>query len=95
MCFCVSVKKNPPYEVTEKGYGGFTVEVEVFFRTKVDTRKVQFSYNLFLTMTNNPPCRFSRNEKVLFEEPSPDFRSKLLEGGAVSVKHRLIVCQIL
>jgi len=80
---CVAVVKDPPYQVAETGYGGFTLPVDVYLRNAgAEPEKIRFQYELFLgtggTVTHN------RCEKITFHQPSPLFRERLVAGGAVS-----------
>ncbi|XP_071522514.1 uncharacterized protein [Panulirus ornatus] len=81
------VLKAPPYKVCEKGYGSFTLPIEIYFKTNNsdDTRKAQFEYDLFLQHVNGPPIKYSRKEKLTFLKPSEDFKRKLLLGGGLIV----------
>ncbi|GFX32433.1 hypothetical protein TNCV_2173522 [Trichonephila clavipes] len=75
------LKKEPPYMVTESGYAGFTMPIDVYFRTKEEPRKVKYIYDLYLKVghaVNN-----IRIEKLTFQNPHEDFRKKLLLAGAV------------
>ncbi|GAB6021320.1 myeloid lymphoid or mixed-lineage leukemia (trithorax, ) [Chamberlinius hualienensis] len=75
------VVKEPPFEVSESGYGGFNMQIEVFFKQKEEPRKVLFDYDLFLK-TNEPVNHF-RCEKLTFHNPTEEFRKKLIKGGGV------------
>ncbi|KAK3860375.1 hypothetical protein Pcinc_033572 [Petrolisthes cinctipes] len=81
------VLKSPPYRVCEKGYGSFTLPVEIYFRTTNpnDTRKTQIEYDLFLQNINCPPINNKRIEKFTFLKPSEEFKRLLLQGGGVSI----------
>ncbi|KAK7087021.1 Protein ENL, partial [Halocaridina rubra] len=80
------ILKVPPYRVNEKGYGGFTMPIEITFKTNhpEDTRKTCFEYDLYLQHVDNPPINNMRKEKLTFLKPSEDFRKKLLQGGGVT-----------
>ena len=73
--------KEPPYQVTETGYAGFVLPIEVVFRNQ-EPRSVRFDYDLFLQSTG-PPINHVRLEKLTFQKPSEDFKKKLLKGGGV------------
>jgi len=79
---CVTVVKEPPYQVAETGYGGFTMPIDVYVKNNSEPKKMRFQYELFLgtvgTVTHN------RCEKITFHQPSPLFRERLVSGGAVS-----------
>ncbi|XP_021488681.1 protein ENL isoform X2 [Meriones unguiculatus] len=75
------VCKEPPYKVEESGYAGFIMLIEVYFRNKEEPRKVCFTYDLFLNLEGNPPVNHLRCEKLTFNNPTTEFRCKLLMAG--------------
>ncbi|XP_058513920.1 protein ENL isoform X3 [Ochotona princeps] len=75
------VCKEPPYKVEESGYAGFIMPIEVHFRNKEEPRKVCFTYDLFLNPEGNPPVNHLRCEKLTFNNPTTEFRYKLLMAG--------------
>ena len=77
-----TVVKEPPYQVSESGYGSFTLPVEVIFRNKEEPRKVMFEYDLLLPNLDDPPISQMRSECLTFQNPSEEFRVKLIRGGA-------------
>uniref|UniRef100_A0A2K6KVH8 MLLT1 super elongation complex subunit n=1 Tax=Rhinopithecus bieti TaxID=61621 RepID=A0A2K6KVH8_RHIBE len=79
------VCKEPPYKVEESGYAGFIMPIEVHFKNKEEPRKVCFTYDLFLNLEGNPPVNHLRCEKLTFNNPTTEFRYKLLRAGGVSV----------
>ena len=79
-----TVVKEPPYQVSESGYGSFMLPVEVFFRNKDEPKKVRFEYDLLLPNLNDPPINQIRSECLTFQNPSEEFRQKLLKAGGVS-----------
>ncbi|XP_023236277.1 protein AF-9-like isoform X2 [Centruroides sculpturatus] len=79
------VVKEPPYQVSESGYAGFTMPIEVYFKNKEEPKKVNFEYDLYLRL-EGPPVNHIRQEKLTFQNPVDDFRKKLLKaGGTASV----------
>ena len=78
------VVKEPPYSVTENGYGCFMLPIEIHFKNKEDPRKIRFEYDLFLHM-EGVPVNHIRCEKLTFQNPTQDFRRKLLKAGGVSL----------
>lgn len=44
-----------------------------------------FTYDLFLNLEGNPPVNHLRCEKLTFNNPTTEFRCKLLMAGGVSV----------
>ncbi|XP_028907528.1 protein ENL isoform X3 [Ornithorhynchus anatinus] len=79
------VCKEPPYKVEESGYAGFIMPIEVYFKNKEEPKKVCFTYDLFLNLEGNPPVNHLRCEKLTFNNPTKDFRRKLLKAGGVMV----------
>ncbi|XP_071795335.1 uncharacterized protein [Asterias amurensis] len=79
------VVKEPPYEVSECGYAGFLMTIEVHFRSKEEPKKVILNYDLFLNTEQQPPVNHIRCEKLTFHNPTEDFRRKLLKAGGVGV----------
>ncbi|KAL4663440.1 hypothetical protein H8957_013686 [Semnopithecus entellus] len=79
------VCKEPPYKVEESGYAGFIMPIEVHFKNKEEPRKVCFTYDLFLNLEGNPPVNHLRCEKLTFNNPTTEFRYKLLRAGGVMV----------
>ncbi|KAM9849341.1 protein ENL [Aulostomus maculatus] len=79
------VCKEPPYKVEESGYAGFLMPIEVYFKNKEEPKKVCFNYDLFLNLEGNPPVNHLRCEKLTFNNPTKDFRRKLIKAGGVLV----------
>ncbi|KAL4828578.1 hypothetical protein H8958_014108 [Nasalis larvatus] len=50
-----------------------------------EPRKVCFTYDLFLNLEGNPPVNHLRCEKLTFNNPTTEFRYKLLRAGGVMV----------
>uniref|UniRef100_W5KW30 MLLT3 super elongation complex subunit n=1 Tax=Astyanax mexicanus TaxID=7994 RepID=W5KW30_ASTMX len=75
------VCKDPPYKVEESGYAGFILPIEVYFRNKEEPKKVRFDYDLFLHLEGHPPVNHLRCEKLTFNNPTEEFRRKLLKAG--------------
>ncbi len=80
-----AVVKEPPYQVSEAGYGSFNLPVEVYFRNKDEPKKVRFEYDLLLPNLNDPPINQIRSECLTFQNPSEEFRQKLLKAGGVVI----------
>ncbi|XP_023798889.1 protein ENL isoform X2 [Cyanistes caeruleus] len=79
------VCKEPPYKVEESGYAGFIMPIEVHFKNKEEPKKVCFTYDLFLNLEGNPPVNHLRCEKLTFNNPTKEFRRKLIRAGGVMV----------
>ncbi|XP_074783990.1 protein ENL isoform X2 [Athene noctua] len=75
------VCKEPPYKVEESGYAGFIMPIEVHFKNKEEPKKVCFTYDLFLNLEGNPPVNHLRCEKLTFNNPTKEFRRKLIRAG--------------
>ncbi|XP_046905295.1 protein AF-9 isoform X2 [Hypomesus transpacificus] len=86
--FTTRVCKDPPYKVEESGYAGFILPIEVYFRNKEEPRKVRFDYDLFLHLEGHPPVNHLRCEKLTFNNPTEEFRRKLLKAGGQRDPHK-------
>lgn len=54
--FSFSVLRSPPYKVSETGYGGFILPIEIYFKTNEEPRKAAYVlkyYYLFFFPTNH------------------------------------------
>jgi len=85
MVMC-AVVKNPPYEVSESGYGSFECRIDVYFRNKGgNPRKLTFMHDLVLTLDRkSDPVVVARCEKLTFRTPTEEFAQHLLRAGGVS-----------
>uniref|UniRef100_A0A3B3T7V3 MLLT1 super elongation complex subunit n=1 Tax=Paramormyrops kingsleyae TaxID=1676925 RepID=A0A3B3T7V3_9TELE len=79
------VCKEPPYKVEESGYAGFLMPIEVYFKNREEPKRVCFNYDLFLNLEGNPPVNHLRCEKLTFNNPTREFRRKLVKAGGVMV----------
>uniref|UniRef100_T1JP90 YEATS domain-containing protein n=1 Tax=Strigamia maritima TaxID=126957 RepID=T1JP90_STRMM len=77
------IVKDPPFQVSESGYAGFVILIEVFFKNKEDPKFVKFEYDLFLHVGG--PASNRRAEKLIFQNPTEDFRRKLIRAGGVGI----------
>lgn len=59
----------------------------LLFLLQEEPKKVCFTYDLFLNLEGNPPVNHLRCEKLTFNNPTKEFRKKLLQAGGVST-HR-------
>lgn len=48
-----------------------------------EPKKVCFNYDLFLNLEGNPPVNHLRCEKLTFNNPTKEFRRKLIKAGGV------------
>ncbi|KAG8127211.1 hypothetical protein E2320_022248 [Naja naja] len=78
---------------------GFTHDWMVFVRgpeqfeiqhfvEREEPKKVCFTYDLFLNLEGNPPVNHLRCEKLTFNNPTKEFRHKLIKAGGVTREHR-------
>lgn len=56
----------------------------VIFNPQEEPKKVRFDYDLFLHLEGHPPVNHLRCEKLTFNNPTEEFRRKLLKAGGVS-----------
>jgi len=79
------IRKEPPYKLSESGYGSFNLPIEVYFKThaKEDARKHLMQYDLSLQMLGLPPLNCTKIEALTFLNPSEEFEKRLLKAGAV------------
>lgn len=57
-----------------------------FFFLQEEPRKVCFNYDLFLNLEGNPPVNHLRCEKLTFNNPTKEFRRKLIKAGGVRAR---------
>ena len=79
------VMKDPPYQVSESGYGSFNMAIEVFFRNKDDLKSQRFDYDLLLPNAGDPPINQLRSETLTFQSPNEEFKSRLMKGGGIQL----------
>ncbi|KAI1296899.1 Protein ENL [Halotydeus destructor] len=75
------VIKEPPYSVSEAGYAGFELPIEIYFKNKEEPKKITFYYDLFLNMDD--AVSNIRREKLTFQNPNAEFKKKLLKASGV------------
>lgn len=54
-----------------------------------EPKKVCFNYDLFLNLEGNPPVNHLRCEKLTFNNPTKEFRRKLIKAGGVRLPDTL------
>ncbi|KAL3881224.1 hypothetical protein ACJMK2_027680, partial [Sinanodonta woodiana] len=84
------VVKVPPYFVSEMGYAGFDLPVEIFFKNKKKPKSVMFTYDLFLPV--DKAIKSNRREKLTFQKPAKEFMDKLINAGKVLMLPLVDVC---
>ncbi|NXF10322.1 AF9 protein, partial [Smithornis capensis] len=57
----------------------------VIFNPQEEPKKVRFDYDLFLHLEGHPPVNHLRCEKLTFNNPTEEFRRKLLKAGGIMV----------
>lgn len=75
---------QPPYEVAESGYAGFELPIDIYFRNKEEPKMITYYYDLNLLVGDS--VSNLRREKLTFQNPSEDFKKKLIKSGGVSYK---------
>lgn len=76
------VVKEPPFSLRTSGYAGFPLPIDIYLKNNQEPKKLRFNYDLQLQPTG-PPIHKAQKEKHVFHNPSEEFRSKLLRGGAL------------
>lgn len=56
--------------------------IDVYFKNKEEPKKISFEYDLYLRIDD--AVTNTRREKLTFQNPSSDFKKKLLKAGGVS-----------
>ena len=67
----------------ESGYGSFILPIDIHFKNKDEPKKVSFDYDLFLQVPGLPPVHNIRSEGLTFNNPTDEFKKKLLKGGGI------------
>ena len=80
--FFFVVIKEPPFLITESGYAGFELPIEVYFKNKEDPKYISIDYDLVIDAYK--AVKITKREKLTFKNPNSDFKKKLVKGGAVS-----------
>ncbi|GMR55673.1 hypothetical protein PMAYCL1PPCAC_25868 [Pristionchus mayeri] len=75
------VVKDPPFEVTETGYAGFTIPISIFLANKVQY-KVQYDLNL----TFEPTAFYTTPTTISVNEYTPEFYTIARRFGAEKMK---------
>ena len=70
------------------GYAGFELPIDIYFKNKAEPKKIKFMYNLFLHMEE--PVNHVRCEKLTFQNPTEEFKKKLLKAGGVCIYRTLV-----
>lgn len=70
--------------VKESGWAGFIIPIEIYLKNKDEPKKFQIAYDLNL-QTSGPPVTTVLRHTEIINNPSDEFRKKLLKGGGVSI----------
>jgi len=73
------VLDSVPFQITESGYAGFLVPIEIVFRNGLTT---ELKYELQLLTGRD--CNAKRTEQISFQNPDLKFRKILVAGGCYS-----------
>lgn len=77
------VIKEPPYVVKESGYAGFLIPIHIYLKNKDEPKRFQILYKLSLQPRGRIINKVIRHNEII-NNPSEEFRKKLLRGGGVS-----------
>lgn len=77
----ILVIKEPPYQISESGYASFDLPIYVYFRNRLEPKSTILEYDMTIDLTK-PITKFQR-EKLTFQNPSEEFKKKLLKGGGI------------
>ena len=83
----IAVVTKPPYAIHESGYASFGLKLDIHFANKScrnGENIIHYEYDLYLPGEGQPQVSSFRQERLLFKTTPPDFRARLLAGGAVS-----------
>ncbi|XP_033332248.1 ENL/AF9-related superfamily elongation complex transcription factor [Megalopta genalis] len=79
------VLKEPPFELKESGYAGFEIPIHIYLKNKDEgTKKIELLYDLHL-QTSGPAIANVMRHTEIINNPSDEFRRKLLKGGGAIV----------
>lgn len=74
----------PPYEVTETGYAGFEIPIEIYFKNKERPNHLVYVHDLCLL--KNKPNDATSVQKIKFIHPTKEFERLLQKSGAQPLK---------
>ncbi|CAK9827296.1 Protein ENL [Anthophora retusa] len=79
------VLKEPPFVIKESGYAGFEIPIHIYLKNKDEgTKKIEILYDLNLQPSGPAITNVIRHTEII-NNPSDEFRRKLLKGGGVLV----------
>ncbi|CAF5068995.1 unnamed protein product, partial [Rotaria magnacalcarata] len=88
--------KSTPFAIQETGYAGFHLPIEIYFKTKKESKKFRIEYDLDLHKSiDGHPFRqkesYVRKYRCTFRNPDCEFRQKILAAGGVSWKFFFVI----
>ncbi|XP_076633134.1 ENL/AF9-related superfamily elongation complex transcription factor isoform X1 [Colletes latitarsis] len=79
------VLKDPPFEIKESGYAGFEIPIHIYLKNKDEgIKKIEILYDLNLQPSGPAITNVIRHTEII-NNPSDEFRRKLLKGGGIIV----------
>ncbi|XP_076661201.1 ENL/AF9-related superfamily elongation complex transcription factor [Halictus rubicundus] len=79
------VLKEPPFEIKESGYAGFEIPIHIYLKNKDEgTKRIEILYDLQLQPSGPAIANVMQHTEII-NNPSDEFRRKLLKGGGVVV----------
>ncbi|XP_060823836.1 protein AF-9 isoform X1 [Bombus pascuorum] len=79
------ILKEPPFVLKESGYAGFEIPIHIYLKNKDEgSKKIEILYDLNLQFSGPAITNVIRHTEII-NNPSDDFRRKLLKGGGVLV----------
>lgn len=78
-----AVYKDPPYVLKESGYASFNLPIDIILKAgpRDDPKKFTITYDLDITKT------LMQKYPLIVDNPSSEFRHKLLDGGGIMINH--------
>lgn len=79
------ILKDPPFVIKQSGYGGFEIPIDIYLKNKDDgTKRIEILYDLNLQSSGPAITNVIKHIETI-NNPSDEFRKKLLRGGGVPV----------
>ncbi|KAK9309027.1 hypothetical protein QLX08_001210 [Tetragonisca angustula] len=79
------ILKDPPFVIKESGYAGFEIPIHIYLKNKDEgSKKIEILYDLNLQSSGPAITNVIRHTEII-NNPSDEFRRKLLKGGGVLV----------
>lgn len=85
------ILKEPPFVLKESGYAGFEIPIHIYLKNKDEgSKKIEILYDLNLQFSGPAITNVIRHTEII-NNPSDDFRRKLLKGGGVSISNPIYI----